>query len=199
MKTMNTILAAVTISAGSLFLSGNANAGDGMNLTPITSEKKVTVELRNPKSIDVSIFVSNDQGKILHEETIKSQRSYGRVYDFSALEDGVYNIVSEDDFIKTTTDFRIYRSDIEVLNNNVEYKPLFSTDEGTIMVNYLNIDTEDIKFYIESSKNDKLYKSEEGSDISFQKKLDISKMKPGDYYATLEVGKKSYSYYFYIR
>lgn len=198
MKTMNAILATVTIGASALLSTVDAYAGDEMNVTPFTAERKATVELKNPKSIDVSIFVTNVEGRVLHEETIKSQSSYGRVYDFTYLKDGIYTIISDDDYITTTTEVKVHRSAVEVLRNDVEYKPIFSTKEGFIMVSYLNKDAEDIKFSIESG-NAVLYESAEGSDISFHKMLNISKMQPGDYDATIEVGGKTYSYYFYVQ
>ena len=198
MKTMKTILATITIGVSALISTVDAYAGDGMEITPITSEKKARVELKNPKSIDVSVFVTNEEGKVVHEETLKSQRSYGRMYDFTNLKDGKYTIISDDDYITTTTEVKVGRSNVEVLNNEFEYKPIFSTKESSIMVNYLNINAEDIKFSIEGEQGI-LYESAEGSDISFQKKMSISKMHPGDYYANIEVGSKTYSYYFYVR
>ena len=99
---MNAILATITVGASALLFTVNSYAGDEMNVTPITSEKKARVELQRPKSIDVSIFVTDVNGKVLHEETIKSQKSYGRVYDFTNLQDGKYTIISNDDYIRTT-------------------------------------------------------------------------------------------------
>ena len=198
MKTMNAILATITIGASALLSTVEAYSGDGMEITPMTSEKKARVELKSPKSIDVSIFVTSDEGKVVHEETLQSQKSYGRVYDFSYLKDGKYTIISDDEFIRTTTEVKVHWTDIEVLSNEVEYKPIFSTKGSSVMVNYLNINSEDIKFSIEGEQG-VLYESAEGSDISFQKKMGISKMHPGDYSANVEVGSKTYSYYFYVR
>ena len=98
MKTMNVILATVTLGASALLSTVNSYAGDEMNITPITAEKKAKVELKSLKSIDVSIFVTNMKGSVLHEETIKSKSSYGRVYDFTHVPDGKYTIVSNDEF-----------------------------------------------------------------------------------------------------
>ena len=169
-----------------------------MNVTPITSEKKARVELQRPKSLDVSIFVTDIDGRVLHEETIKSQKSYGRVYDFTNLQDGKYTIISNDDYITTTTEVEVIKSDVEVLSNEVEYKPVFSSKEGLLKVNYLNIKSEDLKFTIEND-NSVFYESADGNNISYSKILNISKMLPGDYYAKVEAGDKTYSYYFYVR
>lgn len=198
MKTMNVILATVTLGASALLSTVNSYAGDEMNITPIAAEKKAKVELKSLKSIDVSIFVTNTKGSVLHEETIKSKSSYGRVYDFTHLPDGKYTIVSNDDLIKTISEVQVHKSSVEVLINEVEYKPIFSAKEGSLRVNYLNINAEDIKFTIEG-QNSVHYESADGNDVSYQKMLDISEMLPGDYYATVEAGDKSYSYYFYVR
>jgi len=139
MKTMIAILATITIGACGLLSTAEAYAGDGMEITPITSEKKAMIELKNLKSIEVSIFISNAEGKFVHEEILKSQSSFGRVYDFTNLEDGKYTIISEDDYIRTTTEVKVGRSDVEVLSNEFEYKPIFSTKRSSVMVNYLNL------------------------------------------------------------
>ena len=139
MKTMIAILATITIGACGLLSPAEAYAGDGMEITPITSEKKAMIELKNLKSIEVSIFISNAEGKVVHEEILKSQSSFGRVYDFTNLEDGKYTIISEDDYIRTTTEVKVGRSDVEVLSNEFEYKPIFSTKRSSVTVNYLNL------------------------------------------------------------
>ncbi len=198
MKRMNVILATVTIGASALLSTVNSYAGDEMSITPITAEKKARVELKSLKSIDVSIFVTNDNGSVLHEETIKSKNSYGRLFDFTHLSDGKYTIISNDDLIKTISEVKVHKSSVEVLSNEVEYKPIFSTKAGSLRVNYLNINGEDIKFTIEGG-NSVHYESADGNGLSYQKMLDISKMLPGDYYATVEAGDKTYSYYFYVR
>ena len=94
---MNVILATLTIGASALLSNVNSYAGDEMSITPITAEKKAKVELKSLKSIDVSIFVTDINGSVLHEETIKSKSSYGRVYDFTHLADGKYTIISNDE------------------------------------------------------------------------------------------------------
>ncbi len=195
---MKSILATIIIGTSPLIFQAETYAGDELNVTPIAAEKKVKVELNSPKSIDVSILVANMDGKVLHEETIKSRRSYGRVYDFTNLKDGQYTIISEDDYITTTTEVKIHRSDIDVLSNEVEYKPIFLTKGGSLMVNYLNINAEDIKFSIENG-DAVVYESDGGNDISFQKILNISKMPSGDYFANIEAGSRTYSYYFFVR
>ena len=109
MKTIKAILATITFSTGVFIFSGNTFAGDGMNVTPISSEKKATVELKSPKSIDVSVFATDD------------------------------------DHIKTTTDVKVNQSAVQVLSNDVEHKPIFFWKGGSIMVNDLNIESEDIR------------------------------------------------------
>ncbi len=195
---MNAFLATFTIGASALISAAPGFAGDGMSIAPYTTEKKATVKLENLKSIDVTIMVTDDNGRVLFEETIQSQRSYGRVYDFTNLSDGVYTITSNDDYIRTTSEVQVQRADVRVLRNEVEYKPVFKTKDNALLVNYFNADAKDITFSIENEYG-LLYENAEGNGLTFQKSLNISKMMPGRYYATVDVGDRSYSYDFYVK
>ena len=108
MKTMTAILATIAIGANALISAGNSYAGDEMNVTPMTSEKKAAVVLNSPKSIDVSILATDDD-------------------------------------IKTISDIKVNQSAVQVLSNDVEHKPIFLWKGGSIMVNDLNIESEDIR------------------------------------------------------
>ena len=195
---MNAVLATITFGACALISTTTGLAGDGMSITPHTAEKKAVVELESLKSIDVGIMVTDDKGRVLYEETIQSQKPYGRVYDFTALSDGIYTITSNDDYIRTTSQVEVQHAVVEVLSNEVEYKPVFQTRENSLLVNYFNSDARDITFTIENDYG-VLYESTEGNNHSFQKRVNIRKMMPGRYYAKVDIGDRSYSYDFYVK
>lgn len=198
MKTINALLAIITIGAIALISTPTSLAGDGMSITPIKAEKKAAVKLESPKSIDVAILVSNEKGKILYEETIQSQKPYGRVYDFTGLTDGTYTITSNDDYIRTTSKVEVKHADVAVLSNEIEYKPIFLMKDNALLVNYFNSDAKDITFSIED-KYGVLYENTEGNNRAFQKRVNISKMIPGRYFAKVDIGDRSYGYDFYVR
>ena len=198
MKTINALLATLTIGVFALTSATTSLAGDGMSITPLKAEKKAAVKLESPKSIDVAILVSNETGRILYEETIQSQKPYSRVYDFSRLSDGIYTITSNDDYMRTTSKVEGKQADVAVLSNDVEYKPVFLTKDNALLVNYFNSDTKDITFSIQN-KYGVLYENAEGNNRIFHKKVNVSKMLPGRYFAIVDVGDRSYSYDFYVR
>jgi hypothetical protein len=198
MKTINALLATITIGVFAFLSAATSLAGDGMSITPLKAEKKAYVKLESPKSIDVAILVSDEKGRILFEETIQSPKPYGRVYDFTRLSDGIYTISSHDNYINTISKVEVKHAEVAVLSNEIEYKPVFQTKDNALLVNYFNSDAKDITFSIED-KYGVLYENAEGNDQTFQKRVNTSKMFPGRYFATVNVGDRSYGYDFYVR
>ena len=63
------------------------------------------------------------------------------------------------------------------------------------MVNFLNADQKDIRFFIED-KSSIYYSGYEGKDLSFAKVFDISRMPTCTYAAKMTVGGKTFYHYF---
>jgi hypothetical protein len=197
MKTMKTLMTMLSIGVSAVIYNSNAYAGDVMNVTPRGPEKKAIVSLRAPALEEATLFVTNMDGNVIHNEDIQSRTSYGKVYDFSNLENGIYTIISHSAYLTTIKEVKVDRDHIEVVSEEVEYKPVFLVKEDAISVNYFNQDADEISFSIESG-NTVFYEHTEGRDIAFKKMLDTSQMPRGEYHATLKAGGRTYSQYFKI-
>jgi hypothetical protein len=197
MKTMKGIFWASAMGLGSILLCSNALATDFLSVYPSSKEKTVKVEVKPSTLKDASISLSSMKGNVLHNESIKARTAYGKVYDFSKLEDGIYTFYSESDYVTTIKQVQVEKASVKILSTEVEYSPVFVLKNQMLAVNFFNKDLEDMEFSIENNAA-VFYENEEGNNISFQKMLNISQMPPGEYYATLKVGGRTFGHTFTV-
>ena len=195
MRTMNTVLVTATIGVSSLLLGGNAFATDAVTVSPSSTEAKVKVQVAEPRLQDISVYVADAEGKVIYQEEIQARTTYGKVYDLSNLDEGIYTFTSIGDYITTTKKIKVGESSAIELSKEAKYKPVISLKDNYLRVNYFNKDQDDIEFSIESS-GAIFHESDGGNDIVYGKMLDVSKMPPGEYVARLKVGNKDYHHYF---
>jgi hypothetical protein len=195
MRTIKSVLITTTIGVSSLFITGNAFATDAVTVSTSDTEKKVKVQVIEPRLQDISVHVANDQGTVIYQEDIRASTTYGKVYDLSDLEDGVYTFTSDGEIITTTKKIQVEGSTAREISKEATYKPVFTLKDNLLKVNYFNKGQENIEFMIEASGNI-FHESKGGNDIVYGKMLDVTRMPPGNYYARLKVGNKEYYHSF---
>ena len=99
---MKSVLVTATVGVSSLLLGGNAFATDGVSVSPSNTEAKVKVQVVEPRLQDISVNVADAEGTIVYQELIRASTTYGKVYDLSNLDDGIYTFTSIGDYIITT-------------------------------------------------------------------------------------------------
>jgi len=195
MRTMKSVLITASVGVSSLFLGDYAFATDGVTISPSNTEAKVKVQVAEPRMQDISVYVADARGKIVYQEDIKAMTTYGKTYDLSELNDGIYTFTSSGEYITTTKKIKVEGSSTREISKEATYKPVFSLKDKYLRVNYFNKAGEDIEFSIEGSGGI-FYEGKMSHDISYGKMLDISKMPKGSYYANLKVGNKEFSHPF---
>jgi len=191
MRTIKAVLFTATVGVSSVLIGGNAFATDAVTVSTSNTEKKVKVQVVEPKLQDISVSVANVEGKIIYQEDIRANTTYGKVYDLSKLEDGIYTFTSDGEHITTTKKIMVEGSSATEISKEATYRPVITLKDNYLRVHYFNKGQEDIKFSIEGS-GDIFHESKGGNDIVYGKMLDVSKMPPGNYYAKLKVGNQEY-------
>ncbi len=195
MRTMKSALVTVTIGVSSLLLGGNALATDGVSVSPSSTEARVKVQVAEPRMQDISVYVSDAEGTIVYQEDIQAKTTYGKTYDLSNLEDGIYTFTSSGDYITTTKQIRVEGSSATELSKEATYKPVMVVKGNYLKVNYFNKGQEYIEFSIEGS-GDIFHEGIRSNDVAYGQILDVSEMPTGKYYAKLKVGNKDYYHLF---
>lgn len=184
-----TLMFAFAAIANSLLAGGNLK----VNIQPISSEKAL-IAISNFNESNLKITLEDGQGRIVYyKEVTEPTGDYKRVYDFSALDAGQYNLSVVSDNLTTARPFEIKNWKIEVGKEQTTLEPFFGFYDGLLRCSYLNFSKENLTllFY----ENDQLiYNKEIGHDFSVTEALDLSKLEKGNYKAVLLAGNKDFSY-----
>jgi hypothetical protein len=196
MKTINSLIAVVALSIGTLIFSGNANAS--FDVVPVDDLEKSLVKFVIPKNQKTYVYIISPKGDVLHEETIRKDNPSPKVFNLSNLENGIYTFYASSEQSNITKEVKVDDSFVEVISKEVEYKPTFIAKDGKLMINIFNIDQEEIEMSIDNALYD-IYSNKEGNPISFNKAFDLSKMPMGNYYAMIKIGSRTYGHTFRVQ
>lgn len=195
MRTMKAVLVTATLGVGSLLVGESAFATDAVTMSTSETEKTVKVQVIEPRLQDISVHVADAEGKVIYQEDIRARTTYGKVYDLSNLEDGVYTFTSDGEYISTTKKIEVEGSTAREISKEATYKPVITLKGDYLKVNYFNKGQEDIEFSIEGS-GEIFHESDGSNEVAYGEMLDVSQMPSGNYYARLKIGNKEYYHSF---
>jgi hypothetical protein len=195
---MKTILITAAIGTGMLISGGNSFATDAVTVSTNNTNKNVKVTVMQPKLFDISVRVADDKGYIIHHENIKAKTTFGKVYDLSNMEDGIYTITSSSALVSTTKKIKVEGSSTSEIGEETTYKPHFALKDNYLKIQLLNEDRENIEISIDGFETIH-HERYAGKDPVFGKMLDVSSLPRGEYSAEVKVGRKSYYHRFKIK
>jgi hypothetical protein len=164
-----------------------------VNIQPISSEKAL-IAISSLTESNLKITLEDEQGNIVYyKEVAEPTGDYQKVYDFSELESGRYNLSVESDNLTTARSFEIKNWKIEVGKEKTTLEPFFGFNKGLLRCSYLNFPKENLTllFYDDDQL---LYSKEIGRKFSVVEALNLSKLEKGKYKAVLLAGDKNYTY-----
>jgi len=196
MKTIKSLFVVAVFSLSTICFAGNGDTF--LEVIPLNKMDKANVQVVVPNNQRTFIYITDPESRVILQETIKKGSSTAKIYDFSNVDDGIYTLNSKTDQANVTKTIMVENSSIKVISSEVEYKPAFIIKENSLLVNYLNLEQEEIEMVIYNSYNTEFYKSTEGNSQVFQKKFDVSNMERGEYFAMIKVSGKNYIHSFNI-
>ena len=190
MKTIKiTLMLALIVSANIALATGNLK----VNILPLTAERAV-VAISNSDKSEFGISVESKYGEVLYSnQTNGSSKEYNRIFDFSQLQSGDYNLVVNIDGAISKRAFSIdgYKITVGELKKAVE--PFFSYEENVLRVAFLNYANDNLKLTIYDGGTS-IYEKALENTFSVNEGLDLSKLNKGDYSVVLSAGVESYRY-----
>jgi hypothetical protein len=183
----------VFLATASLSISSRAS-GD-INVSAVKESSKAIVEIEVPTQDDVNVSLMDPNGKVVHYDVISKNSEYGKVFDFSQVNDGVYTFVTKAGYITTTKTIELDNNSISILNKEYSYDPIFIVDGDFLKVSFLNKSTEEISISLEDSKKE-YFKDQGDNSLAYGKMINIKNLPSGEYILALAVGDKEYNYRF---
>jgi hypothetical protein len=144
MKTIKKITAAAFILAS---LIGYAN--EDKKTTNNKAKKTVKLVFNNVKKGQI-LSIRDEQGFELYNNKIKNSGNYSKIFDFSALKDGIYSAELNKDFKIITKKVIVKNGLVTFLNNKneTEFKPVIRTKNNLLYISKLAFNPESIKVTI---------------------------------------------------
>jgi hypothetical protein len=167
-----------------------------MNLTDNGSRAAVSYSSLHPTSLKISI--ENQEGTmVFYNEQKNDVDSYKKLYDFSQLHDGNYNLIAIVDGEKQVKKFSIDNAKISIKDETIENEnlivPYFNKDGAHLICLYQNPLSEHVKVCF-LSKGESFFEDSSESGKAYSKKFDLSLLPSGNYDILLHSGDSYFSY-----
>jgi hypothetical protein len=172
-------------------------ASGDINISSVKESSKAIVEIEVPTQDDVNVSLLDPSGIVIHSDVISKNSEYGKVFDFTKVDDGVYTFVTKTGYITTTKTIELENKSISVLNKEYSYDPIVMFDGDLLKVNFLNKSIEEISISLEDS-NKEYFKDQGDNSLTYGKMINIKNLPMGEYTLALTIGDKEYKYRFRI-
>ncbi len=187
MKTIITVvLALATMFAGAV-------EKPRLDIYPVKDGKAVVaLANENPATFVISLK-TNEGSTVYYNKAKESNTGYRKMFDFSELEDGAYQLSVKVNTTTISRNIQITDGTLHVSESELRFDPYFAFADGVLKISYLNFDKEDLSITI-MDDGEVLYEAELGNDFNNMVGYDLSKLNGGTYRVILAGGNEDYSY-----
>lgn len=184
-----TLVLALALLAGNLFASGNLK----LNIHPLNDEKAF-VSISALTNADLKISITDDWGNIVYyQESEVPTSDYRKVFNFSELENGTYNMKVVSNDLATERQIKKTTDNIVIGDERTVGKPFFGVDDNVLRCSYMNYAQENTVFHLYAN-NQEIYNRNIGNNFIVQQALGLSKLAKGEYQAVLTAGNEQFTY-----
>lgn len=179
-------------------LTFNTYAIKDTTSTEDKSLEKKSAELMKinvPSNMDTYVSILNKEGSMIYSDKILKNNNDFRKYDFSKVKDGKYTFMTDTEYKSIEKTVLVKNNKLKLVNEKVNYRPVFNIKGDILSVNYMNSKESDIHISITGSS---LYHYEDfaGNNMMFGKRFNLKKLPEGEYSITLRAGWKTFNYNF---
>ena len=151
-----------------------------MNVVPLSADKAV-VSIQNESAALLELSIKTKEGDLVYyKQSAKPLRSYKKVFDFKALQNGNYIMDLRVKDTRLTKDFEVASKGIYVGESKLRFDPYFSFANDVLKLSYLNFDKEMYNLSIYNADG-LVYESKLGKDFNISTGYDLSRLESGDY------------------
>lgn len=182
-----------TLAAVAVVIIATAVERPKMNVIPIETDRAVVaISNETPAYFEINVKAKNGS-TVYYKQSNKKITDYSKIFDFSALEDGNYEISMKVNDTKIKRDIEIANNKINVGAARISYDPYVILKDDILKVSCLNFEKENLALQIYD--NDGLvYNTNIGSEFAINKGFNLSNLSSGNYQVIVSGDAESYSY-----
>ncbi len=188
MKTKMKTILLVALMFGTLI----GYAKDANNSKELKAKRTVKVEFKNVKK-GQTLTIKNENGVSVYSNQIQIAGNYSKIFDFSALENGVYTAELNKDFEIIIKEFYVKNGFVTFLNNSNKklFKPVIRTKDNFIYLSKLALNKKEMKVSIYYKGENILTETLKGNDL-LKRIYKLSEIKTGDYKVIVNSDNRTY-------
>ena len=164
-----------------------------LDVYPVKDGRAI-VALANEHPAMFVVSLNDQEGTLVfHSESKESQTGYRKLFDFSGLKDGRYELSVK---VNTTTvkkPITIQQGTLNVGESEFRFDPYFTWSGNVLKISYLNFDGDPLRLSIDGEWGN-LYDASLGREFNTMLGYDLSALEKGNYTVVLSGGDKQYVY-----
>jgi hypothetical protein len=177
---MKTKLWALTALAFFIVAIGIAAEFPKIKVIAVEPEKAMVVYSASAET-PLEITLSNKQGEVLYfKRTEKRCSEYSKVFDFSQLGDGIYDICINYGNKSVGRTLTLKDQVFNIGPSEQHFEPLFTLKDDKLNVSFLNCCLKPVTLHV-YKKGRHIESVRLGKDLAIQKCFDLSELKKGEY------------------
>lgn len=155
---------------------------------------RTVVQISNVTESRYEIELKNEKGDIVYYKlTNAPSANYATQYDFSMLDNGIYNLTVNVDNEKLENILKMNKGNVVVIDQRKEVDPFFTVKENHLELSWLNFELEHPKVLLYQN-NTLLFEKELDPEFSVTYALDFSSLERGNYNAVLQSETSHFEY-----
>ena len=192
---MKTILKSATVFA--LMLTAAVGLAKEPKLSLMASDGTKTLQLElDTVSSETAIRFLDAAGNVIFSDKIKDGKTFGKQFNLNYLETGLYFLELEDPIKEITYTIDVEEGSPLILDRKEKVKPVFRRKGDLIFLNFLNLDSGDVKVWVTDSSDRVVFTEVIDGEMIIEKVFNFENAYEDHY--TLMVKDKEATYYEYI-
>lgn len=177
---MKTKFWTLTVLAFLIVAVGYATEIPQMNVVKSEKQKALVAYKANFNST-LEVTLTNNEGEILYfKRTQNPQSEYRKVFDFSELGNGKYNVSINYGNQSINRELTIKKNKMEIGTAKRMYEPFLTTKDGKLNLSHLNVPMKNVYLNI-YNKGEHVSGANLGKQMTIQKCIDVSALQKGEY------------------
>ena len=175
------------------FMFGTLISYANENITTNVNAKKVRIEFKAVKK-GANFTIKNKSGFTIYSKEVQLSGDFAKIYDLSALDNGVYNaeLIKEFEVITKTFSIKEGLVTFTAENKRAIYKPTIKTKNNTVLISKKSSGNEIVKISL-YYKNELIYLNTFKGEENLNKVFRLLENKKGAYKVVINGNNKYYT------